>query len=364
MSTILFATWDGGGNVPPALGIATELAGRGHHVRFLGHRGQSERFVATGIDFTPYSTAKDFSATAGPSLPQLLANFGDRAKGRDVLATLAERPADLVVVDCYLFGVMHELRAAGTPYVVLEHSLDGNFRRDMGGPLALLLRLRGARPRAVVAAGVAVLVPSLAELDTEAGPDVVHTGPVVEGVPARPSTPTVLVSLSTVRFKGLVGAWQRVLDAVDGLPARVIATTGPAVDPAELRIPAGVEVHRWLPHAEVMPQVSVVVGHGGHATTMAALAHDLPVLVLPVESRTDQPFIGRTLERAGAGRTLGRRAAPTQIRAALDELLADGPHRAVAARLGEQIRKDDGRRRGADLLESLVPHSVNPPDLR
>ena len=34
MSEILFVTWDGGGNVPPALGIATELAARGHTVRF------------------------------------------------------------------------------------------------------------------------------------------------------------------------------------------------------------------------------------------------------------------------------------------------------------------------------------------
>jgi UDP:flavonoid glycosyltransferase YjiC (YdhE family) len=358
MSTILFATWDGGGNVPPALGIAAELAARGHDVRFLGHRGQADRFATAGLDFAAYGSAADFSATAGPSLPQLLANFADQVKGRDVLAELAARPADLVVVDCYLFGVMKALGTAGTPYVVLEHSLDGNFRRDLSGPLAMLLRMRGVHPRKVVEAGRAVLVPTLAELDADAGPEVVHTGAVVDGTPARADEPTLLVSLSTVRFKGLVDTWQRVLDAVDGLPVRVIATTGPAVDPAELRIPAGVEVHRWLPHAEVMPHVSAVVGHGGHGTTMAALAHGLPLLVLPVESRTDQPFIGRTVERVGAGRTLSRRSSPTRIRAALEELLADGPHRAAATRLGEQIRADDGRRRGAQLLEELARDPV------
>ena len=360
MSTILFATWDGGGNVPPALGIATELAARGHDVRFVGHRGQAERFAAAGVDFAPYATAPDFSATASPSTSEMLANFADQAKGRDVVAGLAARPADLVVVDCYLFGVMKALRAAGTPYVVLEHSLDGNLRRDLGGPLALLLRLRGVHPRAVVEAGRAVLVPTLAELDRDAGPGVVHTGPVVDGVPAQPREPAVLVSLSTVRFKALVDTWQRVLDAIDGLPARVVATTGPAVDPAELRIPPGVEVQRWLPHAEVLPEMSVVVGHGGHGTTMAALAHGLPLLVLPVEGKTDQPFIGRAVERVGAGRTLGRRSGPAAIRAALEELLADGPHRAVAAGLGERIRADDGRRRGADLLEELAQDRVRP----
>jgi hypothetical protein len=43
MSEILFVTWDGGGNVPPATGIATELAARGHAVRFLGHQGKAIR---------------------------------------------------------------------------------------------------------------------------------------------------------------------------------------------------------------------------------------------------------------------------------------------------------------------------------
>jgi UDP:flavonoid glycosyltransferase YjiC (YdhE family) len=358
MSTILFATWDGGGNVPPVLAIATELAGRGHDVRFLGHRGQAEHFAGTGVGFAAYPTAADFSATAGPTLGRLLANFADRAKGRDVVAELGARPADLVVVDCYLFGVMHELRAAGLPYVVVEHSLDGSFRRDLAGPLALMLRLRGVNPRALVEAGRAALVTSLADLDTDAAPGAVHTGPVVVGTPARPTEPTVLVSLSTVRFKGLTDTWQRVLDAVDGLPARVIATTGPAVDPAELRVPGNVEVHRWVPHDEVMPRASVVVGHGGHGTTMAALAHDLPLLVLPVEPKTDQPYIGRRIEQVGAGRTLSRRSAPARIRAAIEELLADGPHRSVAARLGEQIRSSGGRRRAADLLEGLLANGV------
>ena len=41
MAEILFVTWDGGGNVPPALGIAAELRPRGHaRPRSLGHAAQ------------------------------------------------------------------------------------------------------------------------------------------------------------------------------------------------------------------------------------------------------------------------------------------------------------------------------------
>lgn len=350
MSTFLFATWDGGGNLPPALEIASRLAARGHEIRFLGHRTQAERI--SEHDFTAY--ASELSAADGPSLGRLLANFADRSQGRDVVAALRARPADVVVVDSYLFGVMAELRRANIPYVVLEHSLDGNFRAELRGPLALLLRLRGVSPRALVEGGRAVLVPTLPALDTSADRSVTHTGPLVDGTPASPTEPTVLISLSTVRFKGLVDTWQRVLDAVDGLPAHVIATTGPAVDPAELRVPTTVEVHRWLPHAEVLPRSSLVIGHGGHGTTLAAFAHDLPILVLPVETKSDQPYVGRTVERLRAGRTLKRTASASRIRAAIEELLGDGEHRVVAARLGAEIRACDGRGRAADLLESLV----------
>lgn len=35
LASILFVTWDGGGNLPPALGSAAELRDRGEQVRYL-----------------------------------------------------------------------------------------------------------------------------------------------------------------------------------------------------------------------------------------------------------------------------------------------------------------------------------------
>ncbi len=49
MSTIRFVTWDGGGNVPPALGIAAELVARGHRVGVLGHERQREPVTRAGL---------------------------------------------------------------------------------------------------------------------------------------------------------------------------------------------------------------------------------------------------------------------------------------------------------------------------
>jgi UDP:flavonoid glycosyltransferase YjiC (YdhE family) len=360
MAEILFVTWDGGGNVPPAVGIAEELKSRGHHVRFMGHSRQAPRFAETGQEFTAFATARPFDSTVPTTPLTVLACFSDRAMGADVLAELEARPADVVVVDCLLFSVLDALHTAGRSYVALEHSFDTCWRRMAKGPFGLLLRLRGMKALALLDGGEPTMAATIPSLDTGHG-DVVHTGPVVSGVPATPSRPTVLLSLSTFAFKGLEPTWQRILDAVAPLDARVIATTGPAVDARRLRVPANVELHSWLPHAEVMPEVSMVVGHGGHATTMVALAHDLPLLVIPMDAMTDQAFIGKAIERAGAGRTMGRKSSPEKIRAAIEKLLADGPHRAAAARLGAEVRSLPGAQLGADAVEALLSNGAVAP---
>ncbi len=58
MANILFVTWDGGGNLPPALGIAAELRDRGEQVRFLGHQQQREAIESAGLRFEPYQQAR------------------------------------------------------------------------------------------------------------------------------------------------------------------------------------------------------------------------------------------------------------------------------------------------------------------
>ena len=122
MAEILFVTWDGGGNVPPALGIADRAAERGHAVRFVGHRStRGARGRRRGG--RPLARAA-FSALEAHSPLALVATFGDRGLGRDVLAALADRPADVVVVDCLLFGVMAKAERPGDRYVVLEHLYD------------------------------------------------------------------------------------------------------------------------------------------------------------------------------------------------------------------------------------------------
>lgn len=360
MARFLFVTWDGGGNVPPVLDLATEVQDRGHEVRVLAHPQQEATVTAAGLRFRPYREARPFRSTEWHSLPQHIALFGDPGMGRDVTSALAEEPADVLVVDCLLYGALAAARESGLPYVVVEHLFDAYLEKKwLRGPLGLGMRVKRLAPRRSLDEAALRIVASLPELDPTGGRDgtgnLVWSGPTTTGVPAAPDRPTVLVSLSTYAFPGQTRTMQNVLDACGGLDdVHVIATTGPVIDPDDLRPAGNTEVHRWLPHAEVLPQVSLVIGHGGHATTMAALAHDIPLLVLPSHPMLDQPMVGAAVEAYGAGRSLSRKAKPQQIKTAVVALLEDGPHRAAAGRLGASIRHHSGAVRAADLVEGVV----------
>lgn len=355
MSEIVFVTWDGGGNVPPALALAGALADRGHAVRFVGHAAQRDRLNAAGFEVIDAPRARRFSAAGPHSTASFVRTFADRGMGHDLCAALELRPADLVVVDCFLVGVMDVLRRRRVPYVVLEHLYDAYFRAGVvGGPLRLALSVLGRRPQQAVAAARARLLTTLPALDPVDDPQVHQVGPAVVAPAGQAGEPMVLVSLSTFGFAGMRDCLQRIIDACADLPERVVVTTGPLVDPDELRGPAGVEVHRFVPHAELLPSATLLVGHGGHGTTMQALAHGVPVLVVPMDPTTDQPLVGASLEAAGAGRVVAKDATVAEIAAAIRALAAPGPHRAAAEELGAAIRATDAVSAGADCLESLL----------
>lgn len=367
MARIVFVTWDGGGNLPPALGIAAELAARGEQVRFLGHEQQRAAVEGAGLRFEPYRHARPWSSAApshgAPGDVPVFSVFADTGPGEDLLASVRRESADLVVIDCLLLGALAAADRAGLRRAVLAHTyyhfLAGQWSH---GPAGQFCRARGQRPVRLWSAADLLLVATLADLDPAAGhgapANVCYTGPVVRG-PAHPPVPAdgpprILVSLSTTYFPGQEQALQSILDAVADLPVRAVVTTGPAIDPERLRAAGNCEVHRYLPHDEVLPSVSLVIGHGGHATTMRALAWNRPLLIMPMHPMLDQPMIGQTVSEHGAGEVLPGTASPARIAEAVGRLLSDGPHRAAAERLGAKIRARDGAAVAADRLTAVL----------
>jgi hypothetical protein len=103
-----------------------------------------------------------------------------------------------------------------------------------------------------------------------------------------------------------------------------------------------------------MPTASLLVGHGGHATTVLALAHGLPVLTIPLEPHLDHRMIGEAVRDAGAGRVLDPGATPAAIRDAVAALLVDPVVPVAAERVGARLRATDGAARAAEEIEAVA----------
>lgn len=125
--------------------------------------------------------------------------------------------------------------------------------------------------------------------------------------PSENTDPLVLISFSTSYMNQRALA-QRVLDAVAGLRVRALLTTGPALDPGQLRIPDNARSVAFLSHRTVLPHAALVVTHAGWQTVNAALADGVPLVCIP--DGRDQPDNAARVLVAHAGVRVGKRSSP------------------------------------------------------
>jgi hypothetical protein len=189
-----------------------------------------------------------------------------------------------------------------------------------------------------------------ASLDTRAGYETADIGrlrPVAfdttgdEGLPgwveSLPPRPTVYMTLGTVTNTD-VAVFRAVLDGLADAAVNVIVTVGRDNDPAALgEVPDNARVERYIPQSLLLPACSVIISHGGSGTTLAALAHGLPQLIIP--QGADQFVNAERCEREGAAlRLLPGEATAAAVREGVDVLLAgDGKRRSEARRLQAEV---------------------------
>lgn len=121
-----------------------------------------------------------------------------------------------------------------------------------------------------------------------------------------------------------------VLQALDGMPVRVLAST--AGGPLPERPPANARLAAYLPGDAAAARARLVVCNGGSLTAQQALAAGVPVLGLA--SNMDQFLNMAPIVAAGAGQTLrADRISPAAIRAACQQLLATSAATDAARRI-------------------------------
>jgi UDP:flavonoid glycosyltransferase YjiC (YdhE family) len=167
----------------------------------------------------------------------------------------------------------------------------------------------------------------------------------------------VLLSFSTVVEQRSPEMLQRALDALAPLPVHVVATTGAIVDPAELAIPSNAHAVAFADHDLLMDRASVVVGHGGHGTTMRALRHGLPIMGIPAKGG-DQAPITEMLDGWGVGIALPGDASVMRIRSGAEKILSESTFSDEARKRSRALQVCDGAVLAADSVEALIQRTA------
>lgn len=153
--------------------------------------------------------------------------------------------------------------------------------------------------------------------------------------------PPVYIGFGSMSSERPEATTRAVLDAMARLGRRAIVHSGWAGLGGE-SAPEGVLVVGSVPHSWLFPRVGAVVHHGGAGTTAAAFRAGVPQVVVPFHG--DQPFWARLTHRIGVGtKPLPRtKLTSERLAGAIEEALRSEAMRERAARIGEQVRKEDG----------------------
>lgn len=166
--------------------------------------------------------------------------------------------------------------------------------------------------------------------------------------------PLVAVSLGST-YQRQEKPLAAIAEALGRLPVRGLVTLGNVLD-LTTTAPPNVTVIRAAPHSAVLPNASVVVCHGGHGTVMKALAHGLPIVVMPFGR--DQKDNGARVEVAGAGIALSPSSNTGRIANAIRRVLEEPAFRSGAQRMAEIIGRDVRADRAVSELEALTRRPV------
>jgi MGT family glycosyltransferase len=147
-----------------------------------------------------------------------------------------------------------------------------------------------------------------------------------------------------------VDLMRRLVDVLARTPHRYIVSKGPRADEFELADNMWGEAR--VPQTSIIPEVDLVITHGGNNTVTESLHFGKPMVVLPLF--WDQYDNAERMQELGYGVRLATYDfADEELTGAVDGLLTDETLRSDLSVLGERIRDQEGTRVAADLIEDL-----------
>src|SRR4051794_20497266 len=161
--------------------------------------------------------------------------------------------------------------------------------------------------------------------------------------------PLVYLSLGSLGSAD-VALMQRLIGTLAATRYRVIVSMGPQHD--QLRLADNMTGAEFLPQASILPQVDLVITHGGNNTVTECFFFGKPMVVLPLF--WDQYDNAQRVHETGFGirvDTYGH--APEELHPAAERLLADTALQTRLRSASRRLQSQPGTVRAADLIEAV-----------
>jgi MGT family glycosyltransferase len=170
------------------------------------------------------------------------------------------------------------------------------------------------------------------------------------------AAPVVYFTLGTVFNHESGDLFMRVLAGLRLLPINTLVTVGREIDPAALGPqPPNIRVERYVPQADVLPHVRLVLSHGGSGTVLGAVTFGHPMVLAPIGA--DQSLNAERCQALGVGEVVDAvRATPQNVADVVGAVLVNPSYRRTSERLRDEIVALPGLGHAIGLLERLALH--------
>ncbi|MFF4592478.1 glycosyltransferase [Amycolatopsis sp. NPDC001319] len=377
----LFTFVGGRGHFDPMAPVARAAAARGHTVAVAGAGSHVPPIERAGFTALATSAPRAQTASTREPLPpvdparddweiqELFARRAGRERAGKLLEIIRDWRPDVVIRDEVDFGAAIAAEQLGVPCVNALVLAAGTLLRKelVAEPLHELRAEHGlpTDPQLTMLEGQLVLSPFPPSVRDPASPLPPGAFSFRQGDPIPPQPPHeppgVYFTLGTDFNTASGDLFERTLAGLARLTADVTTTVGTQLDPAVFEPqPAHVRVERFVPQAELLPSIDLVVSHGGSGSLLGALAHGLPSLVFAMGA--DQPGNARQTTRLGTGIALDpETATPDEIHDAAARLLTEPRWREAAQRVQEEINGQPGAEETVPLLEITATSAPGSP---
>ena len=370
----LFTSTRGAGHFNPLVPFARAFERAGHEVMFAGPPGLDGSVEGAGFRFWPLDPPpEDELGAIWSRVPELAPEEANQVVVGDIFgrlnttahlprmrAAIEEWSPDVVLRESNEYSGALAAEPHGIPHARIAIGLMSTEDMGLGIAAPAIDAIRRAEglppdPEGDALRGSPYLSVFPRTLDEGEQPDDHRfRDPAWEGPsnelpawwPGREDEPLVYLTFGSVAgsFPQALPAYGVALNALAGLPARVLLTVGRDLDVDALPdVPDNVHVERWVPQQDVLAHAAAAVVHGGSGSTLGALAAGVPLVVIPLFA--DQPQNARRVAEVGAGLAVepDREDIPATIaplRAAVETVLSEPSYRERADALADELRAE------------------------